>query len=204
MLSLDHIVVVGRSLPTATNLVRNLLDEQPMASGKHKFFGTHNHLWGMGPDCYLESIAIDPAMNKPPYPRWFGLDNLKGPPRLGGWVLATKSIRDTLKDLGPEYGIPIELQRDKYKWQISVTESGDLPFGGYGPAIIEWHEGFHPCLDLPDNNIRLKNLIIQHPAADLMSSFLGNFLNDDRIIFVQGDSKITAEIITSQGFVVLK
>ena len=87
---------------------------------------------------------------------------------------------------------------------ISVTESGDLPFGGYGPAIIEWHEGFHPCLDLPDNNIRLKNLIIQHPAADLMSSFLGNFLNDDRIIFVQGDSKITAEIITSQGFVVLK
>ena len=63
MLSLDHIVVVGRSLPTATNLVRNLLDEQPMAKGKHKFFGTHNHLWGMGPDCYLESIAIDPDMN---------------------------------------------------------------------------------------------------------------------------------------------
>ncbi len=74
MLVLDHIAVAGMSRQAATGLVQKSLGVAPLAQGKHPHFGTHNHLWGMGPDCYLESIAIDPEAPSPAYSRWFGLD----------------------------------------------------------------------------------------------------------------------------------
>ena len=105
----------------------------------------------MGPTCYLENILIDRAATKPQLARWFGFDHFAGAPRLVGWILATKNIKHTLSQLGPEFGEPVRLQRGKYKWTISVSASGQLPFGGYGPALIEWEGGFHPCLDLADS-----------------------------------------------------
>jgi hypothetical protein len=114
MLVLDHFVVAGTSRGITTDWVRNILGELPKGSGKHKYFGTHNHLWGMGPTCYLESISIDRAATKPKLARWFGLDQCVGAPRLVGWILATKNIKHTLSQLGPEFGEPVRLQRGKY------------------------------------------------------------------------------------------
>jgi hypothetical protein len=48
MLVLDHFVVAGTSRGIATDWVRNILGELPKGSGKHKYFGTHNHLWKWG------------------------------------------------------------------------------------------------------------------------------------------------------------
>ena len=203
MLTLDHFVAAGTSLNIATEWVNNALTELPTGNGKHKYFGTHNDLWGMGPTCYLETIAIDRTAVNPASARWFGLDNFVGPPRLVGWILATKNIRNTLTQLGPQFGAPVKLQRGKYTWEISVTKSGELPFGGYGPALIEWHNGFHPCLDLSDSKCRLQNLHIQHPDAEIMQSLLGDLINDDRIIFKKGIEKISAEIKKEQKLIIL-
>ncbi|MDT2084131.1 MAG: VOC family protein [Planktomarina sp.] len=204
MLVLDHFVVAGTSRAIATDWVSNTLGELPKVSGKHEYFGTHNNLWGMGPTCYLETISIDRAATKPEFARWFGLDHFVGAPRLVGWILTTKNIKDTLSQLDPEFGEPVRLQRGKYKWTISVNASGQLPFGGYGPALIEWEGGFHPCLDLPDSKCRLHTLKIRHPQAEKMKSSLGDLINDNRIIFETGVEKISAEIEKDEKLITLQ
>ena len=69
--------------------------------------------------------------------------------------------------------------------------------------MIEWHDGFHPCLDLSDSKCRLQNLHIQHPDAEIMQSLLGDLINDDRIIFKKGVEKISAEIKKEQKLIIL-
>ena len=64
----------------------------------------------MGPTCYLENILIDRAATKPQLTRWFGFDHFAGAPRLVGWILATKNIKHTLSQLGPEFGEPVRLR----------------------------------------------------------------------------------------------
>ena len=203
MLVLDHIAVAGMTRQAATGLVQKSLGVAPLAQGKHPHFGTHNHLWGMGPDCYLESIAIDPEAPSPTYSRWFGLDWFSGPPQIASWILATSDIKKTLAQLGPSFGEPVGLQRGKYSWDISVSASGKLPFGGFGPALIEWQPPAHPCQDLPDSGCRLLNLRVQHPQAGSMQLLLGDLLNDGRISFYEGCAHISAEIQTDHGVVIL-
>ena len=74
MLRLDHIAVAGETRQAATDYIQDCLKVAPLAAGQHFHFSTHNHLWGMGEACYLESIAVDPQAPSLAYPRWFGLD----------------------------------------------------------------------------------------------------------------------------------
>ena len=74
MLRLDHIAVAGETRQAATDYIQDCLKVAPLAAGQHPHFSTHNHLWGMGEACYLESIAVDPQAPSLAYPRWFGLD----------------------------------------------------------------------------------------------------------------------------------
>jgi hypothetical protein len=203
MLVLDHIAVVGMTRQLSTGFAEKSLGIAPVAQGAHPHFGTHNHLWGMGADCYLESIAIDPDAPQPTYARWFGLDQFSGPPRIGSWILATTDMKATLKQLGPEFGTPVRLERGKYTWEISVSSSGVLPFGGYGPAIIQWQPPAHPCQDLPDSGCRLLSLQVQHPQAARMQEVFGELLNDMRIGFSDGPAHISAEIQTDHSVVTL-
>ena len=203
MLVLDHIAIAGMTRQAATGLVQKSLGVAPLAQGEHPYFGTHNHLWGMGPDCYLESIAIDPEAPSPHYARWFGLDRFSGPPQITSWILATSDIKKTLAKLGHSFGEPVRLQRGRYTWDISVSASGDLPFGGYGPALIEWQPAAHPSQDLPDSGCRLLNLRVQHPQVGSMQRLLGDILGDKRISFAEGCPHISAKIQTDHGVVIL-
>ena len=203
MLILDHIAIAGMTRQAATGLVQKSLGVAPLAEGEHPYFGTHNHLWGMGPDCYLEAIAIDPEAHPPHYARWFGLDRFSGPPQIASWILATSDIKETLAKLGSSFGEPVRLQRGKYTWDISVSASGDLPFGGYGPALIEWQPPAHPSQDLPDSGCRLLNLWVQHPQASSMQRLLGDILEDERISFAEGCPHISAKVQTDHGIVIL-
>ena len=121
-----------------------------------------------------------------------------------GWILTTKNIKNTLSQLDPEFGEPVRLQRGKYKWTIFVSASGQLPFGGYGPALIEWEGGFHPCLDLPDSKYRLHTLKIRHLDAEVMKSSLVDLIDDNRVIFVTGLEKISAEVKKDKRLITLQ
>ena len=87
---------------------------------------------------------------------------------------------------------------------IFFNASGQLPFGGYGSALIEWEGGFHPCLDLPDSKCRLYTLKIRYPQAEKMKSSLGDLINDNRIIFETGVEKISAEIEKDEKLITLQ
>ena len=204
MLTLDHIAVAGHSRKEATSLVQSCLGEAPAAAGLHPHFGTHNHLWGMGADCYLESIAINPEAPTPFFPRWFGLDHFFGQPRIASWILATLDINAALDNLGPEFGTPVTLERGPYKWVISVSNTGDLPFGGYGPALIQWDGTSHPCQDLADSGCRLQTLVVQHPQAAKMKDTIGRMISDTRVRIIEGSSEISATIRTNNGVVLMK
>jgi hypothetical protein len=98
----------------------------------------------------------------------------------------------------------VRLERGAYTWDISVSDTGDLPFGGYGPALIEWQPPAHPCQNLPDSGCRLISLQVQHPQADQMQALLAELIGDERICFSTGPAQISAEIQTDHGLVTLK
>src|SRR4051794_29994915 len=69
---LDHLVVVAPTLGAGAASVRSALGADPRPGGWHDRMGTHNVLLRLGPDVYLEVIAIDPAARPPGRVRWFG------------------------------------------------------------------------------------------------------------------------------------
>ena len=101
MIQPDHLAVVAETLEAGVAHVEAALGVSMQPGGQHGFMGTHNRLMGLGPGFYLEVIAIDPAAARPPYPRWFNLDNFKGPPRLASWVCRTDDM-DAAQRLPPE------------------------------------------------------------------------------------------------------
>jgi hypothetical protein len=183
MWHLDHLAVVCADLDEGTAWAESALGVRFQRGGKHARYGTHNRLLGLGAELYLEVIAIDPeaAVSGP---RWFGLDDFTGPPRLGNWIVACDRLDEAL-DQSPEgSGDSIELQRGDLKWRISVPVDGSLPVGGGWPTLIEWAQGTrHPASRLDDSGLRLERLTIGHPDAATLSSRLATKLIDPRIVF---------------------
>jgi hypothetical protein len=130
--------------------------------------GTHNRLLSLGPERYLELIAVDPAAPRPPRPRWFALDTaamagrLAGGPALVHWVLRTDDIeRDAAFGAAGEV---LEMQRGDYRWRIAVPADGALADEGTRPTLIQWL-GERPPRALPDVGIRLQRLVLRHSGA---------------------------------------
>ena len=89
--TLDHLAIVAPDLDTGCAFVTRALGVDLQPGGAHPRMGTHNRLLRLGPDIYLEVIAIDPSAQRPDRPRWFGMDDLDfdAPPRLATWVART-------------------------------------------------------------------------------------------------------------------
>ncbi len=191
MLRLDHLAVSGETKQAATAHLAACLGVDPVPGGEHAVFHTHNTLLGLGPDFYLEGIAINPDAPQPDRARWFNLDQFSGAPRLTNWIVATDDMAAALDVLGPGYGDPVHLQRGDLRWQMAVPESGLLPFDGFAPAVIEW-AGPHPAPRLPDCGLRFRSLTICHSDADKMANSLAPLLNDPRIQFAQGPAALKA------------
>ena len=151
--------------------------------GQHLTMGTHNKLINLGNLTYLEAIAIDPSLPKPPRPRWFSMDNL-GPtdrPRLLTWVVRTNDIVQAVRKSPFQHGKVQTLQRGIYQWQIAIPEDGQMPLEGIAPMIIQWHSEAHPAQILSPSDITLLNIEAFHPKAGELNTFLseigftGNF-----------------------------
>lgn len=165
--------------------------------GQHPHFGTHNQLLRLGTE-YLEVIAIDPAASAIGYPRWFHLDAFSGPPRLTNWILRTPDLDAALNVLGPEYGVPVSLQRGDLRWRMAVPREGLLPFDNCAPAIITW-ETPPPAERLKDRGCALHSLTVSHPGAQELEDALAPLLNEARVRFSTGPAGISADISTPSG-----
>lgn len=165
-IELDHLAVVARTLEEGCSYVEAVLGAELSAGGKHEDMGTHNRLLSLGPEEYLEVIAVDPEAPKPKHRRWFNLDTYDGAPRMMNWICRTDDLDAALEDAPAGSGRAMWLTRGDMRWQMAVPEFGRLPFDDASPALIHWGDSAHPSGRLPDHGFRLLRLDIFHPRAD--------------------------------------
>lgn len=196
---LDHLAVTCATLEEGAQWVEAELGVPLAGGGEHAAFGTHNRLLSLGPEEYLEVIAVNPAAPRPPRARWFGLDHFEGAPRLANWIAACDDLAAALAESPPGAGMRLALSRGDLRWQMAVTETGQLPFDNRFPALIHWEGPHHPAQRLPDQGVRLTGLRITHPDAAALRKALAPLLTDPRIKIVKGDSGIRASCATPKG-----
>ncbi|CAA9274637.1 MAG: hypothetical protein AVDCRST_MAG27-3738 [uncultured Craurococcus sp.] len=170
MAEIDHIVIGARSLAEGAAYVAQHLGVTAGPGGAHPGFGTHNLLLGLGPACYLEVIALDPAQPDPPHPRLFDLDapatalRLEAGPTLITWVARTPVLEAVIARLGPRGGEIRPMRRGDLAWRMAFPPAGQA-MEGLIPALIQW-DGEGAAARLPDSGVRLLRLEGEHPDAD--------------------------------------
>jgi len=167
--TLDHLVVAARTLDEGAAWVLERLGAECAPGGKHATMGTHNRLLSLGPESYLEVIAIDPEAPPPTRPRWFELDThemharLARGPALVHWVERTNDLEAELHVYPAQVRIE-SFTRGALRWRLALTPDGSFPENGSLPTLIQW-EGAHPCDALPDRQIRVERLSHRPLAA---------------------------------------
>ena len=136
--------------------------------GVHPGRGTHNALLSLGPRCYLEILAPDPAQQTL---AWFrDLPNLSEP-RLVGWMSHPgdlASLAERLRRYGISYDGPRESSRQRpdgrtLRWTLlRLTDDAS----GLLPILIEWSaDSVHPADDAP-TGCRLLQFEISSPDPE--------------------------------------
>jgi len=179
MTEIDHIAVITPDLAAGIAWVREALGVEMPAGGKHPEMGTHNHLVGLGPEVYLEVIAVDPEAPSPAHRRWFGLDDREAVERhwregrrLRGYVARCTGIAAAVGAQGEAFGVPMRISRGDRHWLFTVRPDGELPLGGALPCLIDWGERGSPAPAMPDLGLRLQGLHLETPDPDAVHAAL--------------------------------
>lgn len=200
-LALDHLVVAARSLEEGATYVEAVLGLRLSPGGQHPNMGTHNLLMSLGPNEYLEVIAIDPGAAGPTGRRWFGLDDFSDPPRMTNWACRTDNLDDALDAAPRGTGDAYELSRADFRWAMAVPDTGKLPFDDGMPGLLEWHaDSPHPCDRLPDVGARLTRLDVFHPEVDRLETAFPALKTLDTVSLRPGaEKRLVASIQTPDG-----
>ena len=171
---LDHITVTAPDLVSGAAYVHQLLGVQALPGGEHPRMGTHNMFVRLGPELFLEIIAINPHADKPERPRWFALDELTAAsqPRLSNWVARTDDIAAAHARSPEALGEIEAMSRGANHWLITIPKDGSLPLQGVAPALIEWHTERHPAAGMPELGVSLLRLELHHPDAARITRLL--------------------------------
>ena len=161
---IDHLVIAAHRLEVGVDYIKNTLGVRMQPGGVHTSMGTHNALLKLGDRQYLEVIAPDPSLPNPNRPRWFGLDSLKSYslPKIVTWAARTPDIHSSVLSSKEWIGRIESMNREEYKWLISLLPDGSLPFHGVVPALIEWQQESHPAEKLVDSGCKLIQLEAYH------------------------------------------
>ena len=208
--ALDHLVVAGVTLAQAIEYVADLTGVVPRPGGQHVAMGTHNALVRLGERVYLELIAIDPGLPRPPRPRWFDLDDaalqsaLGDQPRLIHWVARTDDIEHAAASAGEDRGRVHPMSRGDYRWRITIPDDGGRPGGGVLPTLIQWDVARHPTDGLPDAGVSLVELAASHPAPGTIRRALAALGLSDALRVTYGAvPRLAAMLRTQRGIVTL-
>ena len=211
MTELDHIAVIAPDLATGGAWVRRVLGVEPPAGGKHPEMGTHNRLLGLGPDAYLEVIAVDPEAPRPPHRRWFGLDDREAVARhwqagrrLRGYVARCTDLAATIGGQIETFGAPMRISRGDRDWVFAVRADGALPGDGALSCLIDWGERGTPASTMTDFQLRLQNLLVETPDPAAVHAALDALGMVRKPEIRRGrEVRLTATIATPQGVRVL-
>lgn len=174
--SIDHLTVTAPTLEAGTAWAEAALGVRLQPGGQHLRMGTHNRLLRLGASVYLEVIAPDPSLPRPPRSRWFGLDELPADaaPRLATWVARSVDIEaatmaaTSVVDLGR----PTPMERSALQWLITIPDDGRLRLGGLAPALIQWLTPRHPAAGLDDRGCVLTRLEARTPEPAPVQALL--------------------------------
>lgn len=201
MFELDHLVISVDTLNQGARAVEDALGVPLSPGGYHPHMGTHNRLLSLGPEIYLEVIAINPEAPNPDQPRWYRLDEFAGPPRLTNWACRTDGLTDALKHAPDGMGTEWDLERGDMRWQMAIPHSGRLPFDDAAPALLSWAKASpHPCQNLPDIGVRLDRLEVTHPEASALLATFPALRSLKNIDVTEGlQPRLTAHLTTPNG-----
>lgn len=197
MWALDHLAVSAATLVEGVAHVEAALGVRLGPVGQHAYMSTHNRLLGLGPSEYLEVIAIAPEAPAVPHPRWFRLDEFRGPPRLTNWICRVADLEAALAVAPQGAGRAVSLSRGDFSWRMGVPTDGRLPYDDRFPALIEWQGGLKPQDRLADSGCRLFRLEVAHPEVDALRACLA--LSDPRVHYVSGPAALRATFKTPHG-----
>lgn len=197
-MELDHIAVSAATLEEGIAHIETALGVPLAGGGQHAYMSTHNRVLGFGPSDYFEVIAIDPGAPPVAHPRWFRLDEFRGPPRLTNWICRVGDLEAALARAPKGSGRAVALSRGDFRWKMGVPEDGRLPYDDCFPALIEWQGGLKPQDRLADSGCRLTQLEVCHPEARAIRDLLP--LTDPRVVFTEGAvPALRATIATPHG-----
>ncbi len=132
--------------------------------------GTHNHLLQLGDKVYLEIVALDPKVDAPGRPRWFGLDDQKKVRsdwdegrRLRGWVAGTDAIDAVIAGREGIFGQKVPLPTDNSSFDFAIPDDGSLPLDGAAPSIIDRRGKPRSMATIADLGARLRSFTLEHP-----------------------------------------
>ncbi len=200
MLTLDHIAISATALDPGAADVEAALGQPLLPGGAHPAMGTHNRLLSLGPEEYLEVIAINPDAPGPEQPRWFNLDAFTGPTRTTNWICRCPDLDAAIAAAPAGIGVPWTLQRGDLHWRMAVPRDGRLPFDGLFPALIEWGGSVHPAPLLADTQVRLTELRVFSAQADRLRAALRPLIRDPRVRVLAADvARIEAVLSTPAG-----
>jgi len=207
--TLDHLAIVAPDLDTGCAFVTRVLGVELQPGGVHPRMGTHNRLLRLGPDTYLEVIAIDPTAQRPDRPRWFGMDQLAvdAPARLATWVARTDDIHGMSEACRAIVGNPEPMTRGELAWQITIPADGSLPLGGSVPTLIQWEQTPHPASAMVDRGCSLVALDVFDPDPGKIQALLNaiNFAGAVRLhrLGLGSEPYLVAHIQTPNGLKML-
>jgi hypothetical protein len=209
-LRFDHLVVAARTLDEGVAWIEERTGVAMGAGGRHATMGTHNRVMPLGPERFLEVIAIDPGAPHPGRSRWFELDTprmqarLARGPALVHWVARSTDIARALERLGDREAEILPLARGDFRWKIGVPPGGGLQRDGTWPTVIEW-QGTHPASVLADSGCRLERLVLRHPdaPATLRTLLDAGLFPGDPVEAHDGTPALEARLATPRGPVLL-
>lgn len=150
--SLDHLILGASDLALGVRWVEERTGIRAALGGVHPGRGTHNALLSLGPRCYLEILAPDPAQQTL---AWFrDLPHLSEP-HLVGWMSHPgdlTSLAESLRQSRVSYDGPRESSRQRpdgrtLRWKL-LRLADDA--SGLLPVLIEWSpDSVHPADDAP-------------------------------------------------------
>ncbi|WP_036553923.1 VOC family protein [Nisaea denitrificans] len=199
----DHLALVVADLEAGAEWARERLGVDLTVGGAHPKMGTHNRLTRTGPDNFLEIIAIDPEQAAPGRVRWYRMDDpavhemTKTVPRPLSWIVATDDLDAVLgaaRDLGLDLGRPVQVSRGDLAWRIAVRDDGDLPEGGTLPVFIQWPEGPHPAMRMPELGLGISRILLRHPDPAWLDRTLSQLGVRHMVEIESGPAGIAAEI----------
>ena len=153
-LKLDHLVYAVPDLEEGVALVESVLGVRPAVGGRHPHLGSHNALLSLGDDAYLEVVAPDPELPRPPRGVVFNMDGITTP-HLTTWAVRAERIQAVADQAGArgfDVGALAQGSRERpdgtlLQWQLS--DPYVMAFGGLVPFLIAWGDSPHPARRTP-------------------------------------------------------